>query len=53
MLPKETKFYIDDALYSSKCRRNLISFKDIRLDDYHVKTTNMQILVVLKYKACL
>jgi hypothetical protein len=27
-------------LYSSKSRRNLISFKDIRLNVYHVETTN-------------
>ena len=40
ILPKGTKFCIDDALYSSKSRRNLISFKDIHLDGYHVKTTN-------------
>jgi hypothetical protein len=39
-LPKGTKFCIDDALYSSKSRRNLISFKDIRLNGYHLKTTN-------------
>jgi hypothetical protein len=40
ILPKGTKFCIDDALYSSKSRRNLISFKDICLDSYHVETTN-------------
>jgi hypothetical protein len=40
VLPKGTKFYNDDALYSSKSRRNLISFKDIRLNGYHVETTN-------------
>jgi hypothetical protein len=40
ILPKQTKFCIDDVLYSSKSRRNLISFKDIRLNDYHVETTN-------------
>jgi hypothetical protein len=40
ILPKGTKFCIDDVLYSSKSRRNLISFKDIRLNDYHVETTN-------------
>jgi len=36
---KEKKI-IDDALYSSKSRRNLISFKDIRLNSYLVETTN-------------
>jgi hypothetical protein len=40
ILPKGTKLCIDDALYSSKSRRNLISFKDIRLNDFYVETTN-------------
>jgi hypothetical protein len=40
ILPNGTNFCIDDALYSSKSRRNLISFKDIRLNGYHVETTN-------------
>ena len=30
MLPKGTIIYIDNALYSSKSRKNLLSFKDIR-----------------------
>ena len=40
MLPKGTKLYIDDALYTSKSRRNLISFKDIHHNGYHIKTNN-------------
>ena len=40
MLPKGTKFYIDDALYSYKCRRILLSFKDIRHNGYHIETNN-------------
>jgi hypothetical protein len=40
ILPKGTKFCIDDGLYSFKSRRNLIIFKDIRLNGYHVETTN-------------
>jgi hypothetical protein len=41
MLPKGTKICIDDALYSSKSRRNLVSFKDIRYNDYyHIETNN-------------
>uniref|UniRef100_A0A2N9I6F2 GAG-pre-integrase domain-containing protein n=1 Tax=Fagus sylvatica TaxID=28930 RepID=A0A2N9I6F2_FAGSY len=40
MLPKGTKLYIDDALYSSKSRRNLLSFKDIRHNGYHIETNN-------------
>jgi len=40
ILPKRTKFCIDNALYSSKSKRNLISFKDIHLNGYHIETTN-------------
>ena len=40
ILSKGTKLCIIDALYYSKSRRNLISFKDIRLNGYHVETTN-------------
>jgi hypothetical protein len=40
ILPKGTKLCIDDALYYSKSRRNLINFKDIRLNSFHVETTN-------------
>ena len=29
MLPNGTKFHINDALYSSKSKRNLLRFKDI------------------------
>ena len=40
MLSKRTKIRIDDTLYSSKSRRNLLSFKDIRGNGYHIKTNN-------------
>ncbi|KAG4157943.1 hypothetical protein ERO13_D02G092650v2, partial [Gossypium hirsutum] len=40
LLPKSTKFVIDDALYSTKSQRNLLSFKDIRLNGYHIETMN-------------
>ena len=30
MLPKGIRFCVDNALYASKSRRNLLSFKDIR-----------------------
>ena len=40
MLPKGTKFSIDYVLYSSKSRRNLLSFKDIRSNGYHIETNN-------------
>ena len=34
ILPKGTKFFINDALYSPKSQRNLLSFKDIRKNGY-------------------
>ncbi|TYJ39995.1 hypothetical protein E1A91_A04G108400v1, partial [Gossypium mustelinum] len=40
LLPKCTKFVIDDALFSSKSPRNLLSFKDIRINGYHIETIN-------------
>ena len=40
MLPNGIKIYIDNALYSSKYRRNLIGLKDTRYNDYHIKTNN-------------
>ena len=40
MLPNETQVFIKNALYSSKSRRNLLSFKDIRLNGFHIETTN-------------
>ena len=39
-LPKGTRFHINDALYSSKSTRNLLSFKDIRINEYHIETMN-------------
>ena len=40
MLLNGTRFHINDALYSSKSRRNLPSFKDIRRNRYHIETMN-------------
>ena len=40
MLPKRTRLYINDVLYSSKFTRNLLSFKDIRKNGYHIETMN-------------
>ena len=37
-LSKGTKLIIDNALFSSKSRRNLLSFIDIRRNGYHVET---------------
>ena len=38
LLPNDTKICISDALYSSRSRRNLLSFKDIRCNGYHIET---------------
>ena len=40
LLPGGTKLHIDSALYSPKSQRNLLSFKDIRKNGYHIETTN-------------
>ncbi|TYJ27310.1 hypothetical protein E1A91_A07G177600v1, partial [Gossypium mustelinum] len=40
LLPKGTKFVINDALYSTKSQKILLSFKDIRLNGYHIETMN-------------
>ena len=40
MLPNGTRFHINDSLYSSKSIRNLLSFKDIHRNGYHIETMN-------------
>ena len=40
LLPKGTKLKIEMALYSPKSRRNLLNFKDIRSNGYHIETMN-------------
>ena len=40
VLPNGTKFQIDDALYSNKSNQNLLGFKDIRRNGYHIETMN-------------
>ena len=40
ILPKGTKLQIEDAVYSNKSSRNLLSFKDIRRNGYHIETMN-------------
>ena len=40
MLPNGTKFHVNDVLYSRKSRRNLLNFKDIRRNGYHIETMN-------------
>ena len=39
-LPNGTTFDINDTLYASKSRRNLLSFKDIHRNGYHIETMN-------------
>ena len=40
MVLNGTRFHINDALYYSKSRRNLLSFKDIHRNGYHIETMN-------------
>ncbi|GAV76693.1 hypothetical protein CFOL_v3_20166, partial [Cephalotus follicularis] len=40
VLSNGTQMRITDALYSMKSRRNLLSFKDIRQNGYHIETAN-------------
>ncbi|GAV64834.1 hypothetical protein CFOL_v3_08349, partial [Cephalotus follicularis] len=40
VLSNGTQMRITDALYSIKSRRNLLSFKDIHRNGYHIETTN-------------
>src|SRR3954463_12430255 len=39
LLRNGTRLSIHNALYASRSRRNLLSFKDIRGNGYHVETT--------------
>ena len=41
LLPNKTRLIIKDALFSPKSNRNLISFKDIRLNGYHLETNEI------------
>ncbi|GAV68094.1 hypothetical protein CFOL_v3_11597 [Cephalotus follicularis] len=40
VLSNGTQICITDTLYSTKSRRNLLSFKDIRRNGYHIEITN-------------
>jgi len=40
LLPRGTRLYIKNAFYSPKSNRNLLSFKDIRLNGYYIETNN-------------
>ena len=39
-MPIDTKFQIDDVIYSNKSNQNLLSFKDILRNGYHIETMN-------------
>ena len=49
MLPNGNRFHINDVLYYDKSTRNLIGFKDIRINGYHieiVKECNIECLYI-------
>ncbi|KAG4208650.1 hypothetical protein ERO13_A03G147033v2 [Gossypium hirsutum] len=53
LLPKGTKSVINDALHSTKSQRNLLSFKDIRLNGYHIdimNEKNIEYLYITKFE---
>ena len=46
MLPNGIKFHINDALYSNKSRRNLLSFRYICRNVYHIETMNEDNVII-------
>ena len=40
VLPNGTPLQIKNALYSPRSRRNLLSFKDMRINGYHLETVD-------------
>ena len=55
MLPNGAKLQINDALYSSRSSRNLLSFKDIRQNGYHIGTSsegNYEFLYITSTISC-
>ena len=51
ILPKGTKLILNNSMFSPKSRRNLMSFKDIRENGYHIKTIdemNLEYLGITK-----
>ncbi|KAG5241526.1 Disease resistance protein CC-NBS-LRR class family [Salix suchowensis] len=49
VLPNNTRLSIKDALYSPESRRNLLSFKDIRANGYHIETTDKDKKIISLY----
>ena len=41
MVPNGTKFHINDTLYSSTFKTNLLNFKDIHRDGYHIEIVSI------------
>ena len=53
MLSNDTILHIEDALLSTKMKRNLLSFKDVRRNGYHLETINdndIDCLYIISYK---
>ena len=53
MLPNGTILHIEDALLSTKAKRKLLSFKDVRRNGYHLETINdndIDCLCMISYK---
>ena len=46
MLPNGIRFHINDALYSNKSRRNLLSFRYICRNVYHIETMNEDNIII-------
>ena len=52
ILPKGTKLIINNAMFYPKSKRNLLSFKDIRENGYHIQSIdeiNLEYLGITKY----
>ena len=53
MLPNGTILHIKDALLSTKTKRNLLSFKDVRRNGYYLQTiieADINCLCIISYK---
>ena len=53
MLSNGTTLHIEDALLSTKTKRNLLSFKDVCRNGYHLDTINkndLDCLYIISYK---
>ena len=53
MLPHNTRLKIKNVLYSPESRRNLLSFKNIRVNGYHIETTDEDRKEYLHIIACI